>query len=143
MADDEFYETIKDVIPYAIEAGIIASVMRVKETINSFIYCEGAIQEFNSALPPGYLNYLREKWNEWKETGVKKKPIKRQNKKKTKKEIGRIYNFIYQTRVGGERETSLKEDVREQCRTEEVEFREDLFQEIEKELEHGRWEPKK
>lgn len=116
--------------------------MRAKGTINSFAYCEGAIQEFKKELSTGYLNYLRERWDEWKQTGVKKKPIKRKNKNK-KKEIGRIYNFIYQTRVGAERETSLKEDVRKQCRTEEIEFREDLFEEIEKEIEHGRWESKK
>lgn len=142
VGDDEFYETVKDLIPYEIEAGIIASVMRAKGTVNSFAYCEGAIQEFKKELSTGYLNYLREKWNEWKETGEKKKPIKR-NKNKVKKEIGRIYNFMYQTRVGGERETTLEEDIREQCKTEGIEFREDLFEEIKKESEHGRWEPKK
>lgn len=143
VSDDEFYETVKDLIPYVIEAGIIASVMRAKGTVNSLAYCEGAIQEFNSELPPGYLNYLREKWDDWKQTGEKKKPKKRQNKSKTKKDIGRIYNFIYQTRIGGERETTLEEDVQEQCKTEGIGFSDKLFEEIQKESEHGRWEPKK
>ena len=86
VGDDEFYETIKDLIPYAIEAGIIASVMRAKGKVNSFAYCEGAIEEFNDEMPSGYLNYLRDKWGEWKDSGVKKKPKKRLNKSKKKRD---------------------------------------------------------
>jgi len=59
------------------------------------------------------------------------------NKSNIKKEIGRIYNFIYQKRARGERETSLEEDVRKQCEIEWINFREDLFEEIQKESGHG------
>ncbi|GIW60637.1 MAG: hypothetical protein KatS3mg087_1703 [Patescibacteria group bacterium] len=39
-------------------------MLRSKSKIESFSYCEGAIQEFSENLPPGYLSYLREKWRE-------------------------------------------------------------------------------
>lgn len=62
--DEEFYESVKDILPDVIEAAIISSVLRSKSKIESFSYCEGAIQEFSENLPPGYLSYLREKWRE-------------------------------------------------------------------------------
>ncbi|GIW60668.1 MAG: hypothetical protein KatS3mg087_1734 [Patescibacteria group bacterium] len=62
--DEEFYESVKDILPDVIEAAIISSVLRSKSKIESFSYCEGAIQEFSESLPPGYLSYLREKWRE-------------------------------------------------------------------------------
>ncbi|MFQ5728855.1 MAG: hypothetical protein ACE5GN_00655 [Waddliaceae bacterium] len=66
VVDDETYENIKDVLPDVIESAIIASVLRCKTKVNSLAYCEGAIREYVGFLPPGYVNYLREKWNEIK-----------------------------------------------------------------------------
>ncbi len=64
--DNEAYENIKDVLPDVVEAAIITSVLRCKSKVNSLAYCEGAIKEYINFLPPGYVNYLREKWNEIK-----------------------------------------------------------------------------
>jgi hypothetical protein len=71
VGDDEFYESdnLKDILSEIVEAAIIASVLRSKTKINSFAYCEGAIQEFQENLPLGYLNYLRQKWKEVKGKG--------------------------------------------------------------------------
>lgn len=63
-ADDETYEHIKGEIPDVIEAAIIASVLRCRTRVNSLAYCEGAVKEYADFLPPGYVNYLREKWRE-------------------------------------------------------------------------------
>ncbi|MGE5445142.1 MAG: hypothetical protein ACM3SR_11170 [Ignavibacteriales bacterium] len=63
VRDDDFYESdnLKDILPEIVEATIIASVLRSKTKIDSFAYCEGAIQEFQENLPLRYLRYLREK----------------------------------------------------------------------------------
>lgn len=63
-SDDKVYEEIKGVLPDVIEAAIIASVLRCKTKINSLAYCEGAVKEYDEFLPPGYLGYLRDKWND-------------------------------------------------------------------------------
>jgi len=144
--DDDFYDTINDVIPYAIEAGVIASSMRANIKINSLAYCEGAIREFMENLPPGYLNYLRDKWKEWKEAGIKEKHHKRLSKRernKIKKEIGRIFNFVGQARVGGQIETTREVEVKAQCERESISFDEEIYKEILEESQHGRWELRK
>jgi len=79
-ADHRSYQTIKNIIPDIIEAALIASVMRSKNKVNSFAYCKGAIQEFTQNLEPGDLMYLRDKWQELKNTGAKEKPKKRDKK---------------------------------------------------------------
>lgn len=49
----------------AIEAGILSSYLRKPDgKIGSFHYCIGAILEFSENLPPGYLHYLRQKYEQ-------------------------------------------------------------------------------
>jgi plasmid replication initiation protein len=51
----------------AIEAGILSSYLRKSDNkIGSFHYCLGAIIEFSENLPPGYLHYLRQKYEQQK-----------------------------------------------------------------------------
>ena len=51
----------------AIEAGILSSYLRKSDNkIGSFHYCVGAIIEFSEHFPPGYLHYLRQKYEQQK-----------------------------------------------------------------------------
>lgn len=59
--DDPDYETIKDILLEAVEAGILSSVLRCGTKVNSFHYCVGGILELAEFMPPGYLAYLRMK----------------------------------------------------------------------------------
>lgn len=69
IEDDEFYTVVKEILVEVIEAAIISSVLRSKAKISSFAYCEGAINEFKDNLTPGYLGYLKGKWEETLEQG--------------------------------------------------------------------------
>lgn len=71
--DEATYQELRGLPIEAIEAGIISSVLRFEQArrartdqplltkINSFAYCVGAVMEFAGFLPPGYLDYLRDK----------------------------------------------------------------------------------
>ena len=130
--DDEFYENraLENVIPDTIEAAIIASVLRSKTKINSFTYCEGAISEFQEHLPSGYLSYLRAKWLKEKRKGALGEMITKNEYESLKKEIRRIVNFTQQVRVGGDYATSLEDDVKANCKTENILFDELIYKEI-------------
>lgn len=71
--DEATYQELRGLPIEAIEAGIISSVLRFEQArrartdqplptkINSLAYCVGAVIEFAGFLPPGYLDYLRDK----------------------------------------------------------------------------------
>jgi hypothetical protein len=87
IGDDEFYAVVKEILIEVIEAAIISSILRAKATISSFAYCEGTIDEFKNNLPPGYLGYLRGKWEETLKRGSEiRKTVKASNKQHTKRE---------------------------------------------------------
>ena len=67
VGDDKTYDGVKEILPDIIEAAILVSILRSKVKVNSFLYCERAIQEFKDNLVPGYLLYLRQKWEEIEE----------------------------------------------------------------------------
>ena len=144
VSDDEFYENraLENVIPDIVEAAIIASVLRSKTKINSFTYCEGAISEFRENLPPGYLSYLRVKWIKEKDKGPQgETAITKNEYESLKNEIRRIANFIRQVRVGGDYTTSLEDDVRANCRLENIPFDELIYKEIIEESKYGHKDP--
>jgi hypothetical protein len=85
IADEEFYQVVKDILLEVIEAAIISSILRSKAKINSFAYCEGVINEFKDNLTPGYLGYLRGKWKEMLEQGPDIKEIARLSSKEHSK----------------------------------------------------------
>jgi hypothetical protein len=69
MGDNEFCKVVRDIHLEVIEAAIISSILRSKVRINSFSYCEGVINEFKNNLTPGYLGYLKKKWEEMLKQG--------------------------------------------------------------------------
>jgi hypothetical protein len=85
MEDDEFYEVVKDILLEVIEAAIISSILRSKAKINSFAYCEGVINEFKDNLMPGYLRYLRGKWEETLEQSPEIKEVGKPSSKEHRK----------------------------------------------------------
>jgi hypothetical protein len=144
VGDDEFYahRALENVIPDIIEAAIIASVLRSKTKINSFTYCEGAISEFQEHLPSGYLTYLRAKWPKEKHKGVHgETAITKNEYESLKKEIRRIVNFTRQVRIGGDYATSLENDVKANCKIENISFDELIYKEITEEPKHGYKDP--
>lgn len=139
VGDDEFYKNraLENVTPDIIEAAIIASVLRSKTKINSFTYCEGAISEFQEHLPSGYLTYLRAKWPKEKYKGAQgETAITKNEYESLKKEIKRIVNFTRQVRVGGDYATSLENDVKANCKIENIPFDELIYKEIIEESKH-------
>ncbi len=144
LGDDEFYENkaLENVIPDIIEAAIIASVLRSKTKINSFTYCEGAISEFQEHLPPGYLSYLRAKGLKEKHKGAQgETAITKNEYESLKKEITRIVNFTRQLRVGGDYAISLEDDVKANCKLENIPFDELIYKETIAESKYGHKDP--
>ena len=58
-----------------------------------------------------------------------------------KKEIRRIVNFTQQVRVGGDYATSLEDDVKANCKTENILFDELIYKEITGESKYGHKDP--
>ena len=144
VGDDEFYgnNALENVIPDIIEAAIIASVLRSKTKINSFTYCEGAISEFQEHLPPGYLSYLRAKGLKEKHKGAQgETAITKNEYESLKKEIRRIVNFTRQVRVGGDYTISLEDDVKANCKLENIPFDELIYKETIEESKYGHKDP--
>jgi hypothetical protein len=57
--DRQALKEVAHLEPYIIKAGIITSILRAKNRINSFRYCLGAIQEIDEAKPDvSYLHYV-------------------------------------------------------------------------------------
>ena len=116
--------------------------MRSKTKINSFTYCEGAISEFQEHLPSGYLTYLRAKWPKEKHKGAQgETAITKNEYESLKKEIRRIVSFTRQVRVGGDYATSLENDVKANCKIENIPFDELIYKEITEESKHGYNDP--
>jgi hypothetical protein len=57
--DKQALDEVKHLAPHVIKAGILMSIVRSKQKINSFRYCLGAIEEVAESDPsPEYFTYL-------------------------------------------------------------------------------------
>lgn len=73
-SDENAYRMVSNLLLEVIEAGIISSVLRCPTRVNSLSYCLGAIFEFNDFLPPGYLLYLRRRFQQLRGSGDRAVP---------------------------------------------------------------------